>query len=44
MNPMKMFRKKFEEYRRITETDGLKKAHNVLMEGYAERQKQNLGR
>ena len=43
MNPMDMFRKKFEDYRRITDAEGSQKAHDVLMEGYAERQKKSLG-
>ncbi len=43
MNPMDMFRKKFEDYRRITDTEGEQQAHAFLMQGYAERQKKSLG-
>jgi hypothetical protein len=43
MSVMEMFRKKFEDYLRIADTEGPQKAHDVLMQGYAERQKKNLG-
>ena len=43
MNPMDMFRKKFEDYRRIADTEGEQNAHDFLMQGYAERQKKSLG-
>ena len=43
MNPMEMFKKKFETYKAIMEKDGEKKAWDTLMEGYPERQKQNMG-
>ena len=38
MNPMEMFKKKFETYKAIMEKDGEKKAWDTLMEGYPERQ------
>ena len=44
MNPIEMFKKKFETYKAIMEKDGEKKAWDTLMEGYPERQKQNMGR
>lgn len=43
MNPMDMFRKKFEDYKRIIAVEGPQKAHDFLMQGYAERQRKNLG-
>lgn len=43
MNPMDIFRKKFEDYRRIADAEGPRAAHDHLMQGYAERQKKNLG-
>jgi len=43
MDPMEMFRKKFEDYCRISKAEGPGKAHDALMEGYAERQKKSLG-
>jgi hypothetical protein len=43
MNAMDMFRKKFEDYRRICDTEGPQKAHDFLMQGYADRQKKSLG-
>ena len=44
MDPMEMFKKKFETYRKIMDEDGEQKAWDTLMEGYPERQKQNMGR
>jgi len=43
MNPMEMFKKKFETYKSIMDKDGEQKAWDTLMEGYAERQKKNMG-
>jgi len=43
MNPMEMFKKKFETYKNIMDKDGEQKAWDTLMEGYAERQKKNMG-
>ena len=43
MSVMDMFRKKFEDYRNITLSEGPQEAHDFLMKGYAERQKKSLG-
>ena len=43
MNPLDMFRKKFEIYRKVTDEAGEKKAWDTLFEGYAERQRKNMG-
>ena len=43
MDPMEMFKKKFETYKKIMDDDGEQKAWDTLMEGYTERQKQNMG-
>jgi len=43
VNPIEMFKKKFETYKSIMEKDGEQKAWDTLMEGYAERQKKNMG-
>jgi hypothetical protein len=44
MNPLDMFRKKFEVYRKTLDEAGEKKAWDTLFEGYPERQKKNMGR
>jgi predicted ArsR family transcriptional regulator len=38
-----MFKKKFETYKSIMEAEGEQKAWDTLMEGYPERQKNNMG-
>ena len=43
MDVMDMFRKKFEDYRRIADEHGEERARAALMEGYPERQKKNMG-
>jgi len=43
MSVMDMFRKKFEDYRRLVDEGGAEHARAVLMEGYPERQKKNMG-
>ncbi len=43
MSVMNMFRKKFEDYRRIADAEGPQQAHDFLMQGYAQRQRDNLG-
>ena len=43
MDVMDMFRKKFEDYRKIAASEGPQEAHDFLMQGYAERQKKSLG-
>lgn len=43
MNPIEMFRKKFETYKSIMDSAGEQKAWDTLMEGYPERQKKNMG-
>ncbi len=43
MDPMDMFRKKFDDYRQIVISEGPQEAHDFLMKGYAERQKKSLG-
>ena len=44
MDPMEMFKKKFATYKKIMDEEGEQKAWDTLMEGYPERQKQNMGR
>jgi predicted ArsR family transcriptional regulator len=44
MDPVEMFKKKFETYRKISDEQGDQKAWDTLFEGYPERQKQNMGR
>ncbi|MFC1591276.1 transcriptional regulator [Thermodesulfobacteriota bacterium] len=43
MNPIDMFKQKFETYRKITDEAGDQKAWDTLFEGYPERQRQNMG-
>ena len=43
MSVMDMFRKKFEDYRRLVDEQGEERARAALMEGYPERQKKNMG-
>lgn len=43
MSVMDMFRKKFEDYRRLIDEHGEEHARAALMEGYPERQKKNMG-
>jgi predicted ArsR family transcriptional regulator len=43
MNPMDMFKKKFDDYKQIVAVEGPQEAHDFLMKGYAERQKKSLG-
>ena len=43
MNPLDMFRKKFEIYRKVLDEAGDKKAWDALFEGYPERQRKNMG-
>lgn len=43
MSVMDMFRKKFEDYKRISASEGPQAAHDFLMQGYAQRQRDNLG-
>ena len=44
MNPVEVFTKKFETYKKIMDEEGEQKAWDTLMEGYPERQKKNMGR
>ncbi len=44
MDPIEMFRKKFETYKKIMDESGEQKAWDTLFDGYPERQKQNMGR
>jgi predicted ArsR family transcriptional regulator len=44
MDSMQVFKKKFETYKKIMDEAGEQKAWDTLMEGYPERQKQNMGR
>ncbi len=44
MNPIEMFKKKFETYRQIMDESGDQKAWDTLFEGYPQRQRQNMGR
>ncbi len=39
-----MFRKKFESYRKVMDDAGDQAAWDALMDGYPERQRQNMGR
>jgi hypothetical protein len=43
MDPVKLFSKKLETYRRIADKDGEKKAWDTLYKGYPERQRKLLG-
>ncbi len=43
MDPLDMFRKKFETYRKILDESGEKAAWDALFEGYPERQRQHMG-
>lgn len=43
MNPLDVFRKKFETYRKVCDESGSQAALEALFEGYPERQKQNMG-
>jgi hypothetical protein len=43
MNPLDMFRKKFELYRKVLDESGEEKAWDALFAGYPERQRQHMG-
>jgi hypothetical protein len=43
MNPLDMFRKKFEIYRKVLDEADDKKAWDTLFAGYPERQRQHMG-
>jgi len=43
MDPMELFRKKFETYKKIMDEEGEQKAWDTLFEGYPERQKAHMG-
>jgi predicted ArsR family transcriptional regulator len=43
MNPLDMFRKKFELYRKTLDEAGEEKAWDTLFQGYPERQRQHMG-
>jgi len=43
MNPLDLFRKKFETYKKIMDESGEKKAWDTLFQGYPERQRKNMG-
>ena len=43
MDAMEMFRKKFEAYKQIKDQSGDQTAWDTLMQGYPERQKNNMG-
>jgi len=43
MDPIAMFRKKFETFRKITNESGEKKAWEMLFAGYPERQREHMG-
>lgn len=43
MNPVEMFRKKFETYRKIVDESGEQQAWDTLFQGYPERQRKHMG-
>ncbi len=43
MDPMEMFKKKFDAYKKILDESGEVQAWSTLFEGYPERQKKNMG-
>ncbi len=43
MDPMELFRKKFETYKKIMDEEGEQKAWDTLFAGYPERQKEHMG-
>jgi hypothetical protein len=43
MNPLDMFRKKFEIYRKVYNESGEQKAWDTLFEGYPQRQRDHMG-
>ena len=43
MNPVEMFKKKFETYRKIMNEAGEQKAWDMLFQGYPERQREHMG-
>jgi hypothetical protein len=43
MDPIEMFKKKFETYRKVTDDSGEQKAWDMLFQGYPERQKEHMG-
>jgi len=44
MNPVELFRKKFETYRKVLDEAGEQQAWDTLFEGYPERQRKNMSR
>lgn len=42
MDPLDMFRKRFETYKKIMEEEGEEEAWSTLLEGYPERQRENM--
>ena len=42
MNPIEIFRKKFETYRKVLDEAGEQQAWDVLFDGYPERQRKNM--
>ena len=44
MNPIEIFRKKFETYRTVLDEAGEQQAWDVLFDGYPERQRKNMSR
>lgn len=43
MDPITMFKKKFETYRKVMDESGEQKAWDTLFSGYAERQREHMG-
>jgi len=43
MNPLDMFRKKFEVYKKVLDESDEKKAWDTLFDGYPERQRKHMG-
>jgi len=44
LNPIEIFRKKFETYRKVLDEAGEQQAWDVLFDGYPERQRKNMAR
>jgi predicted ArsR family transcriptional regulator len=44
LNPIEIFRKKFETYRKVLDEAGEQQAWDVLFDGYPERQRKNMSR
>ena len=44
MNPVELFRKKFDTYRKVLDEAGEQQAWDALFEGYPERQRKNMSR